>query len=200
MIGKVERNISGALATAGTISLVLALAGAAFASSDGHAVDSGVLLKDFLYRCLNFALVFGALGYVLAKPLRKGLGERRAQLIEALQQANKARESAEAKVAEYERKLSNSDREVAELLVQAKEANSRERIRVLAEAQAAADTVRKEARQCADRAIERARKELRAETAQMAISMAEERLRQEITVEDRARLVTENLQQMESQS
>jgi F-type H+-transporting ATPase subunit b len=178
----------------------LVLAGAAFASSDGHGADSGVLLKDFLYRCLNFAIVFGGLGYVLAKPLRKGLGERRAKLIETLQQANRARQSAEAKVAEYERKLADSDREIAELLAQAKEENSRERVSILAEAQAAADTVGKEARQCADREIERARQELRAETAQMAISMAEERLRQEITSEDRARLMTENLQQMENQS
>ena len=200
MIGKNQNKVGGAVATAATIGLMLVLAGAAFASNDVHAADSGVLLKDFLYRCLNFAIVFGIIGYVLSKPLRKGLGERRAQLVEALEKANKARESAEAKVAEYERKLSDSDREVAELLTQAKEANSREQINALAEAQAAAETVRKEARQCADREIERARRELRAETAQMAISMAEKRLRQEITTEDRSRLVAENLQQMESQS
>jgi F-type H+-transporting ATPase subunit b len=176
------------------------MAGVTFAAGDGHAADSGVLLKDFLYRCLNFAIVFGALGYLLVKPLRKGLGERRAKLIETLDQANRARQSAEAKVAEYERKLADSDREITELLNQAKEANSRERSSALAEAQAAADMVRKEARQCADREIERARRELRAETAQMAISIAEKRLRQEITAEDRTRLVTESLQQMEAQS
>jgi F-type H+-transporting ATPase subunit b len=198
--GRFKNKLGGIATTAASVGLIFALAGVAFASSDGHAADSGVLLKDFLYRCLNFAIVFGALAYVLAKPLRKGLGDRRAQLIETLEQANKARASAEAKVAEYEHKLADSDREIAELLTQAKEANNRERIGALAEAQALADTVRKEARQCADREIERARRELRAETAKMAISMAEERLRQEITNEDHARLVTENLQQMENQS
>jgi len=197
---RLKSKVGRTVTTAAALGLVLVLAGAAFASSDGHGADSGVLLKDFLYRCLNFAIVFGGLGYVLAKPLRKGLGERRAKLIETLEQANRARQSAEAKVAEYERKLADSDREIAELLAQAKEENSRERVSILAEAQAAADTVGKEARQCADREIERARQELRAETAQMAISMAEERLRQGITSEDRARLMTENLQQMENQS
>jgi F-type H+-transporting ATPase subunit b len=197
---RLKSKVGRTVTTAAALGLVLVLAGAAFASSDGHGADSGVLLKDFLYRCLNFAIVFGGLGYVLAKPLRKGLGERRAKLIETLEQANRARQSAEAKVAEYERKLADSDREIAELLAQAKEENSRERVSILAEAQAAADTVGKEARQCADREIERARQELRAETAQMAISMAEERLRQEITSEDHARLMTENLQQMENQS
>ncbi len=197
---RLKGTVGGMVATAATIGLMLVLAGAAFAAGDGHGADSGVLLKDFLYRCLNFAILFGALGYLLAKPLRKGLGERRAKLIETLEKANRARQSAEAKVAEYERKLGDSDREIAELLAHAKEANSRERVSALAEAQAVADTVRKEARQCADREIERARRELRAEAARMAISMAEERLRQEITNEDRARLVTENLQQMESQS
>jgi len=196
LIGKVNSIVTSAT----VVGFIVVMAGVAFAAGDGHGADSGVLLKDFLYRCLNFVIVFGVLGYVLAKPLRKGLGERRAKLIEALEQANSARQSAEAKVAEYERKLADSDREIAELLLQAKEANSRTQSSVLAEAQTAAERVREEARQCADREIERARRELRAETAQMAIGLAEERLRQEITDEDRARLVIENLQQMESQS
>ncbi len=185
------------VATAGWMAL---LAGAVFASGDGHAADSDALLKDFLYRCLNFAIVFGALAYLLAKPLRQGLEQRRVKLIEALKQANKARAAAEAMVAEYERKLGDSDREIADMLAQAKEENAREQVKVLAEAQALAETVRKEARQCADREIERARRELRSEAAQMAVRMAEEMLRQGITDEDRARLVKENLQQMESQS
>ncbi len=200
MKGRLKGKVGSTVTSAAAIGLVIVMASAAFASGDGHGVDSGVLLKDFLYRCLNFAIVFGALVYILAKPLRKGLGERRAKLIETLEQANSARQLAEAKVVEHERKLADSDREVAELLAQAKEANSRAQNSALAEAQAAADTVRNEARQCADREIERARRELRAETAQMAIRMAEERLRQEITAEDRTRLMTENLQQMESQS
>jgi F-type H+-transporting ATPase subunit b len=200
LIAKIKGKAGGTVTTAAAMGLVLILASSAFAASEGHGADSAVLLKDFLYRCLNFVIVFGALAYLLAKPLRKGLGERRAKLIETLEQANRARESAETKVAEYERKLADSDREIAELLAQAQEANSRERDKVLAAAQTAADTVGKEARQCADREIERALRELRAETAQMAISMAEERLRQEITTEDRARLVMENLQQMENQS
>jgi len=198
--GRFKSNDGGIVTIAATVGFSLVLVGVAYAASDGHGADSGVLLKDFLYRCLNFAIVFGVLAYVLTKPLRKGLGERRAQLIETLEKANNARELAEAKVAEYEHKLAASDHEITELLAQAKEANSQERDNALAEAQAVADTVRKEARQCADREIERARRELRAETAQLAISMAEDRLRQEITNEDHARLVTENLQQMESQS
>jgi len=197
---KTKINSCGMVTTAATAAMVMALAGAAFASGDAHAADSGALLKDFLFRLLNFAIIFGALAYILAKPLRQGLGERRAKLIEALEQADKARQAAEAKVEEYERKLSNSDQEIADMLAQAKEENSRERTKALAEAQAIADTVRKEARQCADREIERARRELRSEAAQMAVRMAEEMLRKEITDEDRARLVKENLQQMESQS
>lgn len=200
MKGRLKGMVGSTVISAAAIGLVIVMTGAALASGDGHGADSGVLLKDFLFRCLNFAVLFGALAYVLVKPLRKGLGERRAKLIETLEQANSARQSAEAKVAEYERKLADSDREIAELLAQAKEANSRAQSSALAAAQAAADTVRKEARQCADREIERARRELRAETAQMAVRMAEERLRQEITAEDRTRLMAENLQQMESQS
>lgn len=201
MRSETKRRVDGMVRVAGTAGLVLALAGTALAAGGGgHGADPDVLLKDFLYRCLNFAVVFGGLAYVLAKPIRKGLADRRAKLIEDLENANKAKETAEAKLAEYERKLSNSDREIADLMAQAKEENNRERDRVLAEAEALAESVRKEARQIADREIERARRELRSEASKMAITMAEEMLRKEVTAEDRGRLMKENLQQMESQS
>ena len=196
-----KRQVFGMIRVAAATGLVLGLAGTVLAAGgDGHGADSGVLLKDFLYRCLNFAIVFGALAFLLAKPLRQGLADRRAKLVEALDKANKAKETAEAKLAEYERKLGDSDREMAELLAQAREENSRERDRVLADARALAESVRKEARQSADREIERARRELRTEASKMAVSMAEQMLRKGVTVEDRGRLVKENLQQMESQS
>ncbi len=52
--------------------LILALTMSALAASgEAHHVDSGVLLKDFLYRVFNFAITFGLLAFFLIKPIRQ---------------------------------------------------------------------------------------------------------------------------------
>ncbi len=182
-----------------TAGLSVVLLSSIAAAADGHAVGSGVLLKDFLYRCLNFAVMGGILFYFLAKPLRKALAERRANFVETLQQACKTRKSAEEKVRDFEVKLADSEREMAEMLLRAQEADRREREALLEETRELAEIIAKEARQIASREMARARRELRQEAAQMAVAIAEKRLRENFTPEDGIQLVRQNLQSMESQ-
>jgi len=47
----------GRLTSAATALLLISASAALAAGGEGHHVDSGVLLKDFLYRCLNFAVM-----------------------------------------------------------------------------------------------------------------------------------------------
>ena len=72
--------------------LVLATV-AAFASGDGGHADSGVVLKDFLYRCFNFALLVGLLAYFVRKPIREGLTSRREGIKKTLADAEEAKEA-----------------------------------------------------------------------------------------------------------
>ncbi|RME37004.1 MAG: ATPase, partial [Deltaproteobacteria bacterium] len=71
--------------------LVLLCVGAAVASGGEHHADSGVLLKDFLWRCLNFAVTIGLLAYFVTKPMRKGLAGRTEQIAASLEEAEKLR-------------------------------------------------------------------------------------------------------------
>ncbi len=104
--------IPGVVAAAITL-LFLGLAAAAFAATgEGHHPDSGVLLKDFLYRTFNFALTFGLLAYFVTKPIRRGLSGRREGIAKALQQAEMTSREAEAKFAEYDGKLSRAASEI----------------------------------------------------------------------------------------
>lgn len=179
--------------------LIVVLLSSTAAAAEGHPVASAVQLKDFLYRCFNFAVMVGILVYFLAKPLRKALAERRASFVEALQQACKTRKSAEEKVRDFEVQLADSEREMAEMLVRAQGADRREREAMLEETRELAEIIAKEARQIANREMARARRELRQEAAQMAVAIAEKRLREKFTPEDGIQLVRQNLQSLESQ-
>lgn len=190
---------SGQLARiAGAVSLlVFAFAVTALASSgEAHHVDSGVLLKDFLWRILNFAVTFGLLAYFVTKPIRRGLAGRREGIEKTLLQAENARKEAEAKFAEYDSKLARAAGEVEEIYAEIRREGELERQRILANAQEMAAKIRQEAERTAANEVAKARAELRQEAAQMAVRLAEDILRRNMTAQDQDRLVEEYMQKV----
>ena len=178
--------------------MLAALATVALASTggEGHHVDSGVLLKDFLWRCLSFGVTLGLLIYFVRKPIRQGLAGRRDGIEKALREAEAAKAEAEAKFAEYDRKLSKAAAEIEEIQVALCREGELERERTLASAREMAEKIKQEAEKSAANEIAKARTELRQEAARMAIAMAEDLLKKNFTSDDQKRLVSEYLQKV----
>lgn len=179
-----------------SLALTLALTGTALASGGGGHADSGVLLKDFLYRCFNFAVAAGILGYFLTKPLRKGMADRRENIAKSLNEAEKVRAEAEAKFAEYDAKLTAASAEIDAIYAEIKREGELERDRILAGAKEMAQKIREEASRSAAFEVARARAELRQEAAAMAIEIAEGILKKNFTAQDQSRLVDEYLKKV----
>ncbi|RMF46794.1 MAG: ATP synthase F0 subunit B [Deltaproteobacteria bacterium] len=176
--------------------LVLLCSGVALASGGGHHADSGVLLKDFLWRCLNFAVTVGLLAYFVTKPIRKGLAGRSEQIAASLEEAEKLRSEAEGRYAEIEKKLATASEEIAAIQQELREDGEREKERILAEATAMAEKIRSEAQKSAEMEVARARATLRAEASKMAVEIAEKLLREKCDDGDQARLVDEYIQKV----
>lgn len=176
--------------------LLLAATATVFGATDGHHADSGVLLKDFIYRVFNFAVTFGLLAYFITKPIRKGLAGRREGVEKALQQAQSAREEAEAKFAEYDSKLNKAAAEIEEIYAGIRKEGEVEREKILANAREMAAKITAEAEKAAANEIAKARAELRREAAAMAVSIAEDLLKKNVTPQDQARLVDEYMQKV----
>jgi F-type H+-transporting ATPase subunit b len=176
---------------AAALALVALSAGVACAAGgDGHA-DSGVVAKDFAWRILDFSLMIGILIYFLTKPIRNGLAGRREGIEKALSDAVAAREAAEAKFAEYDSKLSKAAAEIEEISLSIRREGELERERILANAKEMAEKITAEAEKTAESEILRARTELRQEASRLAITLAEELLKKQMTAGDQARLVDE---------
>lgn len=185
-MNRTMRKIVGALA------LLALSATVAYASGgEGHHADSGVLLKDFLYRCFNFAVTFGVLAYFVTKPIRNGLAGRRDGVAKALEAAQKVKDEAEAKFAEYDRKLAEAAKEIETVYAEIRREGEIEKEKILANAREMAVKVRREAESSAEQEIARARVELRREASKMAIAIAEGLLKENCTADDHARLVGE---------
>ena len=169
-------------------------AGAA-AGGGGHA-DSGVILKDFLYRCFNFALMVGVLVYFVNKPIRKGLKERSAGIEKTLAEAEAAKQAAEAKHREYTEKLAKATEEIASITASIRHEGELERDKIVAAAKEMAAKIESEAENKAAGVVAKARTELREEASRLAVELAEDMLKKQVSADDQKRLVEEYMQKM----
>ena len=149
-----------------TTLLVVLLGGIAQASGDAHPVAGGLLLKDFLYRVLNFALVVALLVYFLRKPIKKGLSGRSEGIEKALADAKKAKEEAEAKFAEYDLKLAQATAEIAEISAAIQREGELEKQKIIENAKEMAIKIGQEAEKAAvEKAAKKAAEKAAAEQA-----------------------------------
>ncbi|MCF6178050.1 MAG: ATP synthase F0 subunit B [Geopsychrobacter sp.] len=179
-----------------TLALMLLLTGLVYASGGEHHVESGVLLKDFLYRVFNFAIVIGILVYFLTKPLKKGLAGRSNDIEKALAEAEQIKLDAEAKFAEYDKKLATANAEIAEISAAIKREGVLEKEKIIVSAKQMAIKIEQDAEKAAALEVAKARRELQSEAVRLAVELAEELLKKNFTGEDDTRLIDEYMQKV----
>ena len=167
-----------------------------FAAGGGGHADSGVVLKDFLYRCFNFALMVGVLVYFVNKPIRKGLKERSAGIEKTLAEAEAAKQAAEAKHREYTEKLAKATEEIASIAASIRHEGELERDKIVAAAKQMAAKIEREAENKAAGVVTKARTELREEASRLAVELAEDMLKKQVSSDDQKRLVDEYMQKV----
>lgn len=167
-----------------------------FAAGGGGHADSGVVLKDFLYRCFNFALMVGVLVYFVNKPIRKGLKERSAGIEKNLAEAEAAKQAAEAKHREYTEKLAKATEEIASIAASIRHEGELERDKIVAAAKQMAAKIEREAENKAAGVVTKARTDLREEASRLAVELAEDMLKKQVSSDDQKRLVDEYMQKV----
>jgi len=179
----------------GALVLVVLSCGTAFAAADAH-VDSGVLLKDFLYRLLNFSIVVAILVYFLKKPIRNALSGRREDIENALAEAKKVKEEAEAKFAEYDKKLDQATQEIAAISASIRKEAEMEKQKIIENAREHATKIEQDAEKAAALEVAKARISLQQEAVQLAVGVAEDLLKKNFTKDDDSRLIDEYMQKV----
>ncbi|PLX88862.1 MAG: ATPase [Desulfuromonas sp.] len=166
------------------------------AGGGGHHVDSGVLLKDFFWRSLNFAMMVGLLAYLLTKPIKKGLAGRREGIAKALEEAKQAKQQAEAKFAEYDRKLSQATEEIEEIGNAIRREGELEKQKIIESAKQMAIKIEQDAEKAAALEVAKARTELQREAVALAVELAEDLLKKNFTKDDDTRLIDEYMKKV----
>ena len=147
-------------------------------------------------RFFNLMVVVGVLVWVARKPLANFFVTRTQTIRERLAEAQAARKEAEAKLAEIESRMSRLDEELAGIKEQAEREAQEEYSRVLSAAERDAEKIIERARQEIEGMTRAAHNELKAHAADLSIRLAEDRIRQEITDEDRNRFISGFVQKL----
>ena len=175
LAGRLRGLVQGACALA----IFLMAAAPAWAQEAEKAPENSTV--GWIFRWLNFALVFGGGGYLIAKKAPTMFRRRAEAIVSAITEAARVKEDAERRRRDSEAKLAGLDGEIAELRAMAmRDAGAEaERIRELARDEAKKIERAAEAEiQAAERA---ARLELKMAGADLAIARAEALLRKELT-------------------
>ncbi len=179
------------------LTAVALLAGATwvFASGGGdHHVDSAAQMKDLMWRVVNFVVLVAIIVWAIKKAnMKAALSDRQAQIEKNLREAKEAREAAEAKLNEYTDKLAKANQEVDELRAAMMREAEAEKERIIATAQQAAAKLAAQAVQAADQEVLKARGELRAEAARLAVELATGKLTSAVQPADHNRMVQDYL-------
>jgi F-type H+-transporting ATPase subunit b len=152
-----------------------------------HAEGNPVV--EMIARLLNFAILVGALAYLLRAPIAGYLASRSTQIRQELVTAAEMRSAASAQLAEIENKMRALPAELEMLRKQGAEDVKAEQARIAQAAAHERDRLLEQTRREIEMRLRIARRELTEHAARLAVQVAEQRIRRTITADDQIRLV-----------
>ncbi|HTD23753.1 MAG TPA: ATP synthase F0 subunit B [Terriglobales bacterium] len=139
----------------------------------GITVEQAYWLSVFI----NFAIVAGLVGFGLKKALPKMFRERTAAIQKGMEEARRASEDANRRLREIEDKLGRLNSEIVQLEATASAQADEEAGRLKAAAEEERQRIIQTAEQEIAAAVNAARRDLKAYSAELAVSLAEKRIK-----------------------
>ena len=150
-----------------------------------------------LWKVANFLLLAGGLGYLIGKHAGPFFAARSKKIREDMTQADEMRQEAEARVGAVERRLANLESEIAALRSESEQEAGSETERMKQQTVDEMAKIRTHAEHEIASAGKAARMELKRYSAQLAIHLAEQKVRGRITPDTQDALVREFVQDLE---
>jgi len=168
----------------------------AFAAEAAHGSE----WKEWLWKILNFAILVFILVRFIGKPLR-GFLKRRTELIEkTLAEAREAKELAQKALAEVEERLKLKDREVEDIISQSRRSAEIEQERLIQQGEQMREKILEQAKNSIDYELRLAKEAIKKEAVEIALGLAEKKLKGRLTEEEQMRLIEQGLAKIEGRN
>jgi F0F1-type ATP synthase membrane subunit b/b' len=166
-------------------------------AAEGAGADAAESSAGLIFRWLNFAIVFGGIGYLIAKHGRTFFHANAKAIAASIHEGTAAKEEADRQLREVQTKIAHFDQEVAELRVVAQRDSTAEAERLNVSRVAETEKIRAAARAELAATERVARQELRAIASTLAVQRAAAVVGSRMSPEVRARLFQSFLRDLE---
>jgi F-type H+-transporting ATPase subunit b len=182
------------------VSCSLLGAAVAFANSGGEEAHPS-LLKTYAPAILNFLILVALLVFMMKKMDIKGFFKKRTELIEqSLKEAREAKELAQKALAEVEERLKIKDKEIEEIVAAAKESGEREKIRLAEDGDKLSARILEQTQNNIAFEVKMAKEAIKREAVEIAMELAEKKLKEKLTKEEQVKLLEESIEKIEGKN
>jgi F-type H+-transporting ATPase subunit b len=158
----------------------------------------GSALTDILGKTVNFIILFGGLGFLLAKPLRRFLEEAGLAVEKTIQKTKDARRDAEQKLEALMERMAGLESEVRKIREAGRTAGKKDGDSLLSQARQETDKIKSQTELEIKMHAQAARAELREYAAELAVTLAEKNIKRRMTPALHARLIDDSIRQLDS--
>lgn len=170
----------------------------AYASSGGTEGEHHSVFEAYFWPVINFLILIGLLYILLKKMDIRGYFKKRTELIEkSLQEAREAKELAQKALEEVEEKLKVKDREIEAIIDAAHISGAKEKAKLEDEGEKLKARILEQAKTNIDYEVKTAKEEIKAEAVDIAMELAEKKLKEKLTKEEQLKLLEESLRKIE---
>jgi len=172
----------------------------AFAEEAAHGEEGGGFVKEWLWKIVNFGILAGILVYFMKKPLMSYLKSRTEAIQKSLNDAREAREIAEKALKDVEERLRLKDKEIEEIIAGARTSGEAESQALVREARKMSERILAQAKTNIDYEMKKAKDAIKEEAVELAMELAEQRLKEKLTPGEQKKLIEESITRLERQS
>ncbi len=173
---------------------VVALIFASFVfASGGEGAEHAPWWKDYVWKIINF-LILVILLFKFAKKPMQNFFQKRTELIEkTLNEAKEAKAASLKALQEVETRLKAKDAEVEAILAASRKAGEQEREAIIAESDRLKAKILEQAKTNIEFELKSAKEAIKAEAVELAMELAEKKLKEKITKEEQEKLLEDSL-------
>lgn len=160
-------------------------------STGGEAGHEPATISDWLFRIINFAVLAGVLGYLIGKALKDLLVKRRIAVERELKEAEETKIASKKRLAEIEERVRKKEEEIKAILEDALKRGEREKALLIEEGNKVRERLESHAKARIEQELRKAKEELHIEAVNLAIELAENRIKKSINSKEQGRLIEE---------